>query len=210
MSQRLIQVASSNQGKLAEIMLGVELWQRARGRKLSSTIELLPGFAGLPRCEETESTFAGNARKKAKHYRQLAADPTTWVLADDSGLVVDSLDGVPGVFSARFAGPNASDAENNRKLLQELAGVTTQRRTARFVCALAIADCDHVAAEFSGTSEGIILEAARGTHGFGYDPLFLDTSSGKAYAELSAEEKMARSHRGKALFALLDWLATQE
>ena len=209
MSSRLITVASSNRGKLAEIMLGVEIWRRAKGRVLDFQIELMPNFASLPRCEETEDTFAGNARKKALHYARFGAQPDAWILADDSGLVVDALGGAPGVISARYAGLNAKDAENNRKLLAELSGVPTARRTARFVCVLALAGGSGIIKEFSGTAEGLTLEAARGASGFGYDPLFLDVSSNKTYAELTAEEKMMRSHRGKALFALLDWLDAQ-
>lgn len=209
----LIYVASSNAGKLTEIMLGVELWQRHRkempGARLACTIELLPGFALLPRCAEDADTFAGNARKKALYYSRLTKSPRAWVLADDSGLVVDALDGAPGIYSARYAGPNATDADNNHMLIDALRDVPPPRRTARFVCALALANEDAVVAEFSGVAEGAILDTPRGTHGFGYDPLFLDPLSGKTYAELTAEEKLERSHRGQALFALLDWLAVR-
>lgn len=228
MSIQLIQVASGNAGKLGEIMLGVELWRRQKLLRLDATIELLPGFALLPKCIEDAASYAGNARKKALHYFQHSAQhlgrhaplawlaqsgPAPWVLADDSGLVVDALAGAPGVYSARYAGPNATDADNNQKLLRELTGVPPERRTARFVCALALAAGDAIIAEFSGTAEGRIItagnsgDAPRGAHGFGYDPLFLDAAHSKTYAELTAEEKLQRSHRGHALFALLDWLA---
>ena len=143
------------------------------------------------------------------HYCRLNKSPRVWVLADDSGLVVDALGGAPGIFSARYAGPNATDADNNEKLLRELNAVPAERRTAGFVCALALADKDALVAEFSGTALGLILEATIGSNGFGYDPLFFDPLSGKSYAEMTAAEKLDRSHRGQALDALLDWLATQ-
>lgn len=211
MSGRVIQVASGNPGKLAEIMLGVELWQRETGRRLDSRIELLPHFAELPQCEESADSFTGNARKKALHYaqhsQQRGGSSHALVLADDSGLIVDALGGKPGIFSARYAGPHATDADNNARLLRDLGGVRPERRTARFVCVLALADAEELKAEFSGVAAGVILEAPHGAHGFGYDPLFLDPVKARTFAELSAEEKLFRSHRGKALFSFLEWLA---
>lgn len=211
MSERLIQVASSNPGKLAEIMQGVEIWRRETGRRLDARIELLPHFAELPPCDENAGSFPGNARKKALHYTQHSLErggaPHALVLADDSGLVVDALGGKPGIFSARYAGPNATDAENNARLLRDLAGVKPERRTARFVCVLVLADSQGLREEFSGVAPGLILEEPRGGNGFGYDPLFLDPATGHTFAELTREEKLMRSHRGKALFEFLEWLA---
>jgi len=213
MSERLIQIASSNPGKLAEIMLGVELWRRRKFQlpadRFDAQFELLPDFSHLPQCIEDADTFAGNARKKALHYSRLTKSPGAWVLSDDSGLVVDALGGAPGIFSARYAGPHATDQQNNEKLLGELRATPEEERTACFVCVLALASKGTLIDEFSGEAPGLIVESARGTKGYGYDPLFLDIFSNKTYAELTAEEKMTRSHRGEALFALLDWLASK-
>jgi XTP/dITP diphosphohydrolase len=208
MSSPLIQVASGNPGKLAEILLGVELWQRETARRLDCVIELMPGFAQLARCEENSDSFTGNARKKAVYYAGLAGREHIYVLSDDSGLVVDALSGAPGIFSARYAGPNASDADNNARLLRDLAGIPAERRVARFVCVLALAGMEGLVREFSGVAHGVILDAPRGEHGFGYDPLFLDPATNRTFAEMSVEEKLVRSHRGKALFAFLDWLTS--
>ena len=128
------------------------------------------------------------------------------VVADDSGLVVEALEGQPGVRSARYAGPGATDADNNRKLLEELRGVTPEKRGARFVCVLALARGGRVLGIFSDYVEGRILEAPRGTGGFGYDPLFFLPERGCTTAELSAEEKNRVSHRGKAFRKLLAFL----
>lgn len=207
MSECVIQVASGNPGKLAEILRGVALWRRETGRRLDARFELLPGFAGLARCDESADSFSGNARQKALYYARFRSQPGALVLSDDSGLVVDALGGGPGIFSARYAGPTATDAENNARLLRDLAGVKSERRTARFVCVLALANAAGLQEEFSGVAQGLILEEPRGAQGFGYDPLFLDPATGRTFAELSAEEKLARSHRGRALFSLLEWLA---
>lgn len=162
---------------------------------------------GLPPVIEDEPTFAGNARKKAV---SAARATKKWALADDSGLEVDHLDGAPGVGSARFAGAHGDDAANNAKLLALLAGVPAEKRGARFVCALAFAAPDgEVAFEIEGTARGRILEGPRGDGDFGYDPLFLFTetgyaATGRGFAELTAEEKRAVSHRGRALRELAE------
>jgi len=170
------------------------------------TVEPIPNLLRLPPCAETAPTFAGNAKIKALHYSRFAQE---LVFADDSGLEVDALRGAPGVRSRRFAGPGATDADNRAKLLVLLGGVPMSKRTARFVCELAVARGGELLAEFRGLSEGLILTAPRGDGGFGYDPLFLDPESDKTYAELSQTEKLARSHRGRALQAMLEWLAGQ-
>lgn len=146
--------------------------------------------------EENGRTFAENALIKARAFSEATDLP---VLADDSGLIVDALDGAPGVHSARFAGPNASDADNRAKLLTALSGVPVARRTARFICSLALVRRGELLASVEDTCEGRILETERGTGGFGYDPLFLHEASGQTFADLADDKKDAVSHRGRAL-----------
>jgi len=160
----------------------------------------LDEFPGLPEAEETEPTLAGNARLKAMHYAKLTGQIT---LADDSGLEVDALNGEPGVHSARYAGTIRDYAANNRKLVTELAGVPDEKRTARFRCAMALVQGDQVLLESEGAFEGRIIDEARGANGFGYDPHFLIPELGVTAAELPSDEKHARSHRGRALRAML-------
>jgi XTP/dITP diphosphohydrolase len=167
-------------------------------------VELLPA-ADLPDTIEDAPDFAGNARKKAS---EAALATGEWVLADDSGLSVDYLDGEPGVHSARFAGEHGDDAANNAKLLQDLEGLWPENRGAHFVCALCLCRPDGTPAiEVEGHAHGQILESPRGTRDFGYDPLFLFTepgfpATGRGFAELEPEEKAAVSHRGRALAEL--------
>ncbi len=156
--------------------------------------------------DETAPTFIENALIKARHASRISGLPA---IADDSGLEVAALNGAPGVYSARYAGEPSSDAANNAKLLQALAGVPDAERGARFISALAWlrhAD-DPVPVLAVGTWPGRILHAPRGEGGFGYDPLFLDLQLGRSAAELSAEEKGRVSHRGRALRSLLRQLA---
>ena len=179
-------VATGNQGKLKEI------------RAILGETEVL-GLHDLPfsvEIIEDGETFEANAQKKAETLMKKLGLP---VLADDSGLVVDALGGRPGVYSARFAGENASDADNNRKLLSELREVPEKQRTARFVCVMCLVMPDGAVYTTRGEAEGCILREARGENGFGYDPLFYVKEYDKTFAELSAEEKNAVSHRGKAL-----------
>lgn len=165
---------------------------------------------GLPEVDEDQSTFAGNARKKAESGARASGH---WCLADDSGLCVDALDGAPGVHSARFAGTHGDDVANNRRLLADLADIPSERRGARFVCAVAFAGPDGATeAVFEGEVHGRILDAPRGDGGFGYDPLFLFTEPGHpqtgcGFAELSPAEKADVSHRGRALRRLAKHLA---
>jgi XTP/dITP diphosphohydrolase len=154
----------------------------------------------LPEPEEDGETFEANARIKAVAYARMTGRRC---LADDSGLEVDALDGAPGVRSARFAGIGATrserDAANNALLLERLREVPAARRHARFVCAMCVADPDGtIVAESRGTFPGVILDAPRGTNGFGYDPLLFLPAEGRSSAELTADEKNARSHRGHA------------
>ena len=196
-------VASSNPGKVAE-------FRKLAGRTIpgiSLDLELLPRFSDLPAFEESAPTFAENAAGKALHYSRFADLP---VMADDSGLEVDALGGGPGVYSARYAGPGASDAQRTAKLLDELrtrgARSLTDRR-ARFVCVIALVKRGRTIAVVSAAAEGEILDAPRGAGGFGYDPVFLVPTLGKTFAELSAAEKNRYSHRGKAFRKLLGFLA---
>jgi XTP/dITP diphosphohydrolase len=194
-----IYIATSNQGKLRDF----------GAIAAPSAIEIagIPSFRELPTVVEDAPTFETNAQKKAEHYSRYV--PGECVLADDSGLEVDVLHGAPGIYSARYAAspnhPNTSDAENNAKLLQELAGVPDERRQARFVCAIAIAKDGETLATFRGIASGTILKQARGSGGFGYDPLFLFPDLDRTFAELTADEKATISHRGQAFRKLLQW-----
>jgi XTP/dITP diphosphohydrolase len=161
--------------------------------------------ASVPEPDEPGDTFEENAAIKARAY---AAALGRTVLADDSGLEVDALGGRPGVHSARYAGVGATreerDAANNAKLLHELSGMPMDRRTARFVCVICVAAPDgRVVATARGTFDGVIIEAARGSHGFGYDPLLFVPDAGCTSAELDPAEKNRRSHRGQAVRALV-------
>lgn len=182
-------MASGNAGKIREI-----------ARLLADLdVEVVPqSDCGVEDAVETGTTFEENAIIKARH----AADATGLAaIADDSGLVVDALNGRPGVYSARYAGANASDDENINKLLTELDGIDD--RSAAFHCvACFVAPDEPEAIITTGVWRGEILRERRGDGGFGYDPIFLDTETGRASAELTAEEKNARSHRGQALRAL--------
>jgi len=208
---RKIVIATSNAGKLRDFA----------GAAVAHGIEVagLPGFASLPAVVEDGATFEANARKKAEAYSRHA--PGEIVVADDSGLEVDALGGEPGVHSARYAAPdlenkapheagaNTDDAANNARLLRELKGVPREKRTGRFVCVLVVARDGQTLAAFRGEAEGVILDAPRGSNGFGYDPLFLFPQIHKTFAELSAEEKAQYSHRGKGFRKLLEWMVGQ-
>jgi XTP/dITP diphosphohydrolase len=185
-------VATRNAGKLREL----------RELLAPEGLEVL-GLAdvpGAPDVEEDGTTFRENARKKAFALAVAAGLPA---LADDSGLVVDALSGRPGIRSARYAGPGASDADNNRKLLEELRTVPADRRRAAFVCAVALALPGGRVAEAEGRLEGRILEAPRGSWGFGYDPLFLVEETGLTLAEMALSAKNRLSHRSRAVAAIL-------
>ncbi|MFH0946548.1 MAG: RdgB/HAM1 family non-canonical purine NTP pyrophosphatase [Planctomycetota bacterium] len=156
-----------------------------------------PGELGLDlEPEENGRTFDENSLIKARAFAALVDGP---VLADDSGLEVDALNGAPGVHSARFAGPECDDAENRARLLADLDGVPPARRTARFVCVLALVRGVRVLARIRGTCEGRILDREQGQGGFGYDCLFFHEQTGKTFAELDPDEKDLYSHRGVAL-----------
>jgi XTP/dITP diphosphohydrolase len=190
-------VASSNPGKLREY--------QALAGPAGAAIDLafIPHFNSLPPFEEIWPTFAENAAGKALHYSRLAQGI---VIADDSGLVVPALGGAPGVLSARYAGPGASDMDRNHKLLSELREKKGIDRQARFVCVVAVAEAGSLRGLFSAAAEGIILEEPRGKDGFGYDPVFFFPALGKTYAEISREDKNLYSHRGKAFHKALEFL----
>jgi XTP/dITP diphosphohydrolase len=200
MTRQRILVATSNKGKLRDFAAAASLH--------NVEIAGLPNFSALPEVIEDAPTFEGNARKKAEFYSLHANGEM--VIADDSGLEVDALNGAPGVHSARYAAgpqhPNSSDAENNAKLSGELRDVSDSERTARFVSVIALARDGKTLATFRGGAEGWMLREPRGTGGFGYDPLFFFPALGKTFAELSAEEKSMVSHRGQAFRHLLEWL----
>jgi XTP/dITP diphosphohydrolase len=191
-------LASSNPGKLREY---VEL---ARGSGVA--IELLPRFGEFPSFEESAPTFAENSAGKALHYSRFTDEA---VLADDSGLVVPVLKGAPGVHSARYAGPGASDTDRVQKLLREMRGKVNAERRAHFVCVTAIARAGRAIAVVSDLARGMITEAPRGAGGFGYDPVFLFEELGRTYAELTPDEKNAYSHRGKSFSKLLYMIAPE-
>lgn len=198
--------ATTSQGKLRDF--------RTAAAAFRVSIEPLPILGKIPPPEENGATFAANAALKAIYYSRFA--PDKMVLADDSGLEVEALSGAPGVRSARFAAdaglvdsPDANDNTdvwNNMLLLQKLAGVPAPLRTARYHCVLACAFNGALYQTADGTVEGSILEAPRGTGGFGYDPLFYLPELDKTMAEIDLETKLSLSHRGRAIQALLPLL----
>jgi XTP/dITP diphosphohydrolase len=192
-------IATSNKGKVAEIAAMLEgLDCRAIG------LEDLPQVP--PPVEETGTTFVENTLIKADYYHQATGLLT---LADDSGLEVDSLDGRPGVYSARYGAEGLSGNQQIELLLEEMKGATAEERTARFVCSIAVVGAiggREIRETFEGRCEGSIALAPRGAGGFGYDPIFIDSELDRTFAELSPEEKSSRSHRGKALRAAIEYL----
>jgi XTP/dITP diphosphohydrolase len=217
-------LASSNPGKLREFAAAAAL----RGVNLAP----LPGFSSVPICVEDGTTFEENARKKAAYY---SARSSGLVFADDSGICVDILDGSPGIYSARFAGPHASDEQNNQRLLEEVrvaeirkskfetgSSMQTGRfsdfdsrvshspvsRAAHYVCVIALAQAGGVVTTVEGRADGLIVDDPRGAGGFGYDPYFYFPQLGKTFAEMEAGEKFAVSHRGEAFRKLLDYLSS--
>ncbi len=192
-----ILIATTNPGKKAEL-----------AAMLDSHIEwlTLDDFPAVPDVPEDCETFEGNARKKALGYAKAVG---IWTLADDSGLVIDWLDGRPGVRSARYSGAKPPEAErtlidhrNIEKVLEEMQGVPEKQRTARFVCCICLAKPGGVLMESKGTVEGIITEEKIGNGGFGYDPIFFVPELRKTIAQLGIEHKNKISHRGRAIKAL--------
>ena len=192
-----LMLATSNPGKLRE-------YQRLAPAS-PIALELLPNFAQLPPFDESAPTFAENAAGKAIHYSRFADGV---VLAEDSGLVVPSLNGAPGVRSARYAGENATDADRNHKLLAEMSRFKGEARIARFICVTALAQKGSAIAVVSDSAQGLIAGEPRGASGFGYDPIFLVPEIGKTFAQATPDEKDRLSHRGKAFRKLLSYLQT--
>ena len=193
-SRRRILVATTNPGKVKELKA-----------MLDADVEWvgLSAFPGAGEIHEDGATFAENARQKATGYAKATG---LWTIADDSGLVVDALGGQPGVRSARFSGEKSKGADrslidhkNIAKVLELLEGVPRERRTARFVCCLCLANPQRVLAEAEGMLEGLIGEQEIGTNGFGYDPIFSVPQFGRTVAQLAEDEKNAISHRGQAI-----------
>jgi XTP/dITP diphosphohydrolase len=184
-------VATGNPGKLREFAAALA--------PLGIEVVGLDVLSDTTPVEETGATFLDNARLKAEAFSRRTDLP---VLADDSGLEVDALEGRPGVLSARFGGPQLSDAARSKAVLKGLVDVPEEQRTARFQCALAVARAGRTLATFEGQVEGRILRELRGKNGFGYDPIFLHPETGRTFAEMAPEEKEAVSHRGRALAAL--------
>jgi XTP/dITP diphosphohydrolase len=198
-------IATSNPGKLRDFA--------GAAAPLGIAIESLPNFESIPTAVEDGLTFEANARKKAEYYSAFAQGEI--VLADDSGLEVDSLSGAPGVHSARYAadqphlvGNNTDDQANNARLIRELRKIAPHNRTGRFVCVIAAARDGQTLNAFRGQAEGTLLDSPRGSNGFGYDPLFYFPSIQKTFAELTPEEKAQYSHRGAAFRLFLEWYRT--
>jgi XTP/dITP diphosphohydrolase len=191
-------IATTNPHKVREI----------RGLLADTRVELV-GLADLPPVpepEETEETFQANARLKARFY---AAAHRMRTAAEDSGLVVDALEGEPGVRSARFLRPDATYPERFEEIFRRLRHRPGAPRSARFVCALAVVDGADVIFETTGTVEGEISEAPRGSGGFGYDPIFYYPPYGRTFGEVTEEEKLRVAHRGVAFHRLSDWLRSE-
>jgi XTP/dITP diphosphohydrolase len=184
--------ATTNPGKLREFQMALEN---------SFDVRSMPGLNTLAPCEETGATFEENAIQKALYYSKHCDG---YLFVDDSGLEVDALGGAPGVYSARFAGTDASDDANNRLLLERMRGI--EDRAARFVSVVALAKSGHLIQTFQGQVEGMLLDEPRGTNGFGYDPLFFYPPFGCTTGEAPLERKMQISHRAKALRAMQDYL----
>ena len=166
-------------------------------------------FGGMPDVEESAVTFKGNALLKA-HALHRIIDKDSWTLSDDSGLVVDALNGNPGIYSARFAGSNATDDENRLKLLKAMQGIPYAMRQARFICVLALLGPNNQEHVFSGTCEGSIALEERGSDGFGYDPVFIPEGHKNTFGILSADLKNRISHRANAFKQLVAFLSQQK
>lgn len=184
--------ATTNPGKLREFHQAL---------RNGFDLETLPGLKSIQAPQESGATFEANAALKALYYSNYCDG---YLFVDDSGLEVDALGGAPGVYSARFAGPDATDDANNELLIAKMRGIAD--RTARFVCVVALAEHGRLVRTFRGEVEGRLLGAPRGTNGFGYDPLFFYSPFGCTLAEVPLERKMQVSHRAQALGALHAYL----
>jgi XTP/dITP diphosphohydrolase len=201
-----IYLATSNPGKVREF--------REAAQAMAVALDPMPGLEQLPPAVEDGHTFAENARKKAEYYSRFTHE---WVLAEDSGLMVDALEGAPGVYSARYAAvlqsgaashQNSGDQENNLALIQQLERLPGGEFAGKYVSVIALARHGQTLATFTGEAPGELLTVPRGTQGFGYDPLFYFPALSRTFAELDLSEKRQHSHRGKAFRAFLEWYAT--
>ena len=188
--------ATTNPGKLREFKLALAD---------SFIIEALPGLNSIPICEETGTTFEENAIQKALYYSKHSEG---YLFVDDSGLEVHALGGAPGVYSARYAGAEATDEANNRLLLERMRGIAD--RSAQFVCVAALAQSGRLVRTFRGEVAGQLIEEPRGADGFGYDPLFYYPPFGCTFGEAPLAQKMKVSHRARALHSMQDYLLTSE
>jgi XTP/dITP diphosphohydrolase len=195
LTENKLLLATTNQGKAREIKRFLE--------GLDLQIESLADYPELGACQETGQSFEENSQAKSLFYGQ---NYSGLVLAEDSGLEVDCLGGQPGIHSARFAGPEATDEQNIRKLLSCLKGVSLEKRKAKFVCVVSIAHKGKIIKTFRGQVRGIILEEPRGENGFGYDPVFYYPQAKKTFAQLKTSEKNRVSHRARALRKLRKFL----
>lgn len=198
MRPRTLIVATTNPGKVREI--------RALLADAPVSLRTLADLPSVPEPDETGDTFEANARIKALAYAAAFGAP---VVAEDSGLAIDAMGGAPGVHSARFLGPQATYPERFAEIARRLAPVPREARTARFVCALVVAEGDHILFEARGTVEGCIADTPAGTDGFGYDPIFFCPALGVTLAQAGAR-KGAVSHRGAAFRALAAWLSAPD
>ncbi len=193
----IVRCATSNPGKLREFQLAGEEFGAGR-----FDVRVLEGLRDIPPPEENGATFEENAIEKARYY---GAKTSGWLFADDSGLEVMALAGAPGVHSARYAGPGATDASNNALLLEKLRGV--EDRSAQFVCVIALVRDGRLERTFRGVVRGRIIDAPRGANGFGYDPLFCYEPFGCTFGEADTAAKMKVSHRAHALRQMFEYLA---
>jgi XTP/dITP diphosphohydrolase len=194
----IVRCATSNPGKLREFQLAGDEFGAGR-----FDMRVLEGLRDIPPPEENGATFEENAIEKARYY---GAKTSGWLFADDSGLEVTALGGAPGVHSARYAGPGATDASNNALLLEQLRGVND--RSAQFVCVIALVRDGGLERTFRGVVRGRIIDAPRGANGFGYDPLFYYEPFGCTFGEADTAAKMKVSHRAQALRQMFEYLTT--
>lgn len=194
-------LATNNGRKLTELR------RLVAEQQLDLTVLGLADVTPYPEPAETERTFEGNALVKARACRDATGHPA---LSDDSGIEVDLLNNMPGVRSARWAGPGASDQANLDLLIAQLADTEPSARTGRFVCAVAYAGADGTEHVLRATMEGALVSSPKGNNGFGYDPIFVADGQTRTNAQLAPAEKDAISHRGKAVRAMLQWLAKRE
>ena len=203
-----IYLATTNPGKVREF--------REAAKALAVALDPLPRLEEVPTAVEDGTTFEQNARIKAEYYSRLA--PGELVLAEDSGLAVDALNGAPGVHSARYAAvlqsgaasdQNSSDQANNAALISQLERLNRDRYAGKYISVIALARNGQTLATFTGEAPGELLTVPRGTQGFGYDPLFYFPALGKTFAELPLEQKREHSHRGKAFRKFLEWYSKQ-